>query len=308
MRKINVLSLFDGISCGQLALERAGIEVESYHASEIEKSAIDITQKNFPNTIQLGDVKNWREWNIKKTSLITAGSPCQGLSLSGKRLNFNDPRSKLFFEFVDIVQYYEPEYFLLENVKMNKECEEIITNCLGVEPIMINSNLVSAQNRKRWYWTNIPGVDQPEDRSIVLKDIFIDEPSLYRTDPRILKTAKKTKNYIKFDLSEKGHYSQQHRLYFLDGKSPTVAKSRTESKLNILLDESDYSKYKIISPIEAERLQTLPDNYTEGVTKTKRFEAIGNGWTVDVLAHIFKRLRTVTSNLQQKRPTKGCTQ
>ena len=169
---MNVLSLFDGISCGQLALERTGLVVDKYFASEIDKYAIQITQKHFPDTIQLGDVTKWKEWNLPKIDLLIGGSPCQGFSHAGAGLNFDDPRSKLFFDFVDILHHYKPQWFLLENVKMKKEWADIITGYLGVEPIEINSALVSAQNRKRLYWTNIQNVKQPEDKGILLKDIL----------------------------------------------------------------------------------------------------------------------------------------
>lgn len=196
MRPINVLSLFDGISCGQVALERAGIPVNKYYASEIDKYAIQITQKNYPNTIQIGDVtklvirknlmeikclyyiKNEQETAIelKDIDLILAGSPCQGFSFAGKQLNFEDSRSKLFFDFVRILKEIKSEnpnvFFILENVKMKKAYQDVITRELGVEPIEINSALVSAQNRKRLYWINIPNVIQPEDKHIYLKDII----------------------------------------------------------------------------------------------------------------------------------------
>ena len=146
---MNVLSLFDGVSCGQIALERAGIKVDNYYASEIDKHAITVTQNNYPNTIQLGDVQKWHEWELPKIDLLIGGSPCQGFSFAGKQLNFNDPRSKLFFEFVDVLKYYKPKYFLFENVKMKQEYQDVITEHLGVEPIEINSSLVSAQNRIR---------------------------------------------------------------------------------------------------------------------------------------------------------------
>jgi DNA (cytosine-5)-methyltransferase 3A len=152
MRKINVLSLFDGMSCGQLALSRLGIEVENYYAAEIDTHAIKVTQHNFPNTIQLGDVTKIKGSDLPKIDLIIGGSPCQGFSFAGKQLNFNDPRSALFFEFVRLIKECKPKYFLLENVVMKKESEKVITELLGVEPIMINSSLVSAQNRKRLYW------------------------------------------------------------------------------------------------------------------------------------------------------------
>lgn len=169
---MNVLSLFDGISCGQLALKRAGVPVNDYFASEIDKHAISVTQHHFPNTIQLGDVKSVTPYNLPKIDLILAGSPCQGFSSAGKRLNFNDERSALFFEFVRILKEVQPKYFLLENVRMNKDSEKIISELLDVEPIKINSALVSAQNRNRLYWTNIPNVMQPKSRNILFSDIL----------------------------------------------------------------------------------------------------------------------------------------
>lgn len=176
---MNILSLFDGISCGRIALERAGIKVDKYYASEIDRHAIKVSEANYPAIIRLGDVTKWREWDLPEIDLLIAGSPCQGFSLSGKQLNFEDIRSKLFFEFVDILKHYKPKYFLLENVGMKKEYENVISDILGVKPIKINSNLVSAQNRKRLYWTNIPNVVQPEDKKIILADILDSNESSY---------------------------------------------------------------------------------------------------------------------------------
>ena len=179
MRKIkNVLSLFDGVSCGRVALERVGLEYQNYYASEIDKYAIQIAQNNFPNTIQLGDVKKWRDWDLPPIDLLMGGSPCQGFTFTGKQLNFDDPRSKLFFEFVDILNHYKPKYFLLENVIMKQEYQDIISDYLGVQPIKINSALVSAQNRNRLYWTNIPDISQPLDKEIILKDVLEDDESI----------------------------------------------------------------------------------------------------------------------------------
>lgn len=168
---MNVLSLFDGISCGQLALKRSGIGYDNYFASEIEKDAIKVTQANFPNTIQLGDVQQVKSEDLPKIDLLIGGSPCQGFSFAGKGLNFEDPRSKLFFEFVRLLRELNPKYFILENVIMKKEYQDIITQYLGVEPVEINSALVSAQNRKRLYWCNFE-IPQPEDKNITLKDIL----------------------------------------------------------------------------------------------------------------------------------------
>lgn len=310
MKPLKVLSLFDGISCGQLALHRAGIPVDVYYASEIDKNAIAVTQKNFPDTIQLGDITkiDFTQF-IGKIDLIMGGSPCQDLSIAGNRVGLQGDRSGLFYKFVEAIEVIKPKYYLLENnVGMPDEAYEEISQLMGCYPIMINSALVSAQSRKRFYWFNwgeksynifgFPtcNIPQPKDKGILLKDIYIPDPKLERCDRRILKHARKTKNYIQYDISGKGHSSIQNRLYLLNGKSPCVSKCRTESKHNMLIDENDWSKYKIISPVEAERLQTIPDNYTDCVSKTARFEAIGNGWTVDVIAHIFKFLRAELEN------------
>lgn len=171
---MNVLSLFDGMSCGQIALNKLGIKYDKYFACEIDKYAMQVTQHNFPDTIQLGDVQfvTKETFGTHKIDLVIGGSPCQGFSFAGKQLNFEDPRSALFFEFVRLVKELKPKYFLLENVKMKKEYQNVITQYMGVEPIEINSALVSAQNRRRLYWTNIPNIEQPEDKGIVLKDII----------------------------------------------------------------------------------------------------------------------------------------
>ena len=169
---MNVLSLFDGMSCGRIALERLGIQVDNYYASEIDKYAIQVSQANYPDIIQVGDVTELDTSTLPKIDLIMGGSPCQGFSFAGKQLAFDDPRSALFFEFVRCVEELKPKYFLLENVRMKKEYLDVISEYMGVEPIMINSALVSAQNRVRFYWTNIPGIEQPEQRGIVLRDIL----------------------------------------------------------------------------------------------------------------------------------------
>ena len=174
---MNVLSLFDGMSCGQIALKKLGAKVKTYYASEIDKYAISIVEKNFPKTVHLGDVTTVKREDFNpyfELDLLIGGSPCQGFSKSGNRLNFEDPRSKLFFEFVRILKEFKPKYFMLENVVMNKESRDIISKYLGVEPIEINSNLVSAQSRRRLYWTNIPNVTVPKDKGIVIRDILED--------------------------------------------------------------------------------------------------------------------------------------
>ena len=289
---INVLSLFDGISCGQVALERANIEVNNYFASEINDKSIAVANKNYPDTIQLGDVRHIDVHQLPNIDLLMGGSPCQGFSFAGRKLNFEDPRSRLFFDFARIKKEINPKYFLLENVKMKKEYRDIISDILGVESIVINSSLMSAQNRVRLYWTNIPNVRQPEDKGITLGDIIYDDTYKVFTDARITKTKRVTKNYVKWDMSGKQHWSQQDRAYFKEKKMCALPRSRPASKLNIVLDY-DKDIYRRIHPIEAERCQTLPDRYTqvEGVSNNQRLEIIGDGWTVDIISHILKNLK-----------------
>lgn len=338
---MNVLSLFDGISCGQVALERAGIKYNSYFASEIDKYAIQITHKNYPNTINVGDVQfvTGQQFSaIGGIDLLIGGSPCQGFSFAGKQLNFKDPRSALFFEFVRLKRELNPKWFLLENVKMKKEYQDVISEYLGVQPIEINSSIVSAQNRKRLYWTNIPIVKQPEDKGILLKDILEEEvDNKYYFHDRIGNsiTGKNSLNKIRVSLREK---CQKSRCLTAAGQSVSNAGStniieyikcskdlnvkkyqdkastlaggahsggnieqnlepRFDNKINSLTtvqkDNMLLNDYSIrrLTPIECERLQTLPDNYTEGVSDTQRYKALGNGWTVDVIAHIFKNIK-----------------
>ena len=176
---IKVLSLFDGISCGMVALEHVGIKVDEYYASEIDKHAIKVSEKNYPNIKRIGDVTKVKGEDLPKIDLLIGGSPCQGFSFAGRQLNFEDERSKLFFEYVRLLKETKPKYFLLENVKMKKEYQDVISKYLGVEPIEINSALVSAQNRKRLYWTNIPDIQQPKDRGILLKDIVHENTEVF---------------------------------------------------------------------------------------------------------------------------------
>ena len=226
---MNILSLFDGMSCGRLALDRLGIKVDKYYASEIDKYAIEVSSANYPDIIQIGDVCDVKGEDYPDIDLVLAGSPCQGFSFAGNQLAFDDPRSALFFEFVRILKEVKPKYFLLENVKMKKEFLDVISEQVGVEPILINSALVSAQNRLRYYWTNIPGVEQPEDRGIVLRDILETEPdekydiSEAKVD-RVL-NAKRGKGFFYNEDSEKigtviagyhkeptdGSYIEQHK-------------------------------------------------------------------------------------------------
>lgn len=414
---INVLSLFDGMSCGQIALNRAGIKYDNYFASEIDKHAIKVTQANYPDTIQLGDVTKVKGAELPKIDLLIGGSPCQGFSFAGKQLNFDDPRSKLFFEFVRLLEETKPKYFLLENVVMKKEYEQIITDHLGVEPILINSALVSAQNRKRLYWTNIPGVTIPKDKGILLKDIVHENErvdtalsgkyaewfaknaefqlgkkySSLNPDKAITMTARQYANWngnywfetlsdyiVPFDKTlqildkevqrgKVGYFrkdSQANRVYYIHDKAVTlcgeagggaakmgqylfghIKKNSQGNRVYIEEEKSaclnassggtagvgnilfgcitpdrvekrqngqrfnDGKKFytltaqdkhgvliegyiRKLTPIECERLQTVPDNYTDCVSDTQRYKMLGNGWTVDVIAHIFKNLKT----------------
>lgn len=429
---IKVLSLFDGMSCTQLALQQCGIEVDTYYASEIDKYAIQVTQENFPNTVQIGDVCNVDPKDYKDIDLITCGSPCQGFSFAGKQLAFDDPRSALFFEFIRILKEIKPKYFLLENVRMKQQFQDIITDQVSacypdfqgedlfegkIKPILINSALVSAQNRLRLYWTNIPNVEQPEDQGIVLKDILVKEEEWQEEVPQYLqnhfhgepranqvrhidvgksKTLTATmykgqiQSWIKKDveISDKLNdrltnnprsrafqpnqeksgalLANQHkqstdslfalkepkqvgvavdinghdilkRVYSPEGKSPTLntmqggnrepkvlsgawrarsyddegqrvkwketkpkqmlelrkdEKSNALSSVekdNVAVSEEKLSWRKLL-PIECERLQTVPDNYTNCVSKTQRFKMLGNGFTVSVISHILKNM------------------
>ena len=442
---MNVLSLFDGMSCGRIALERLGIKVDNYYASEIDKYAIQVSQANYPNIIQVGDVTELDTSTLPKIDLIMGGSPCQGFSFAGKQLAFDDPRSALFFEFVRCVEELKPKYFLLENVRMKKEYLDVISEYMGVEPIMINSALVSAQNRVRYYWTNIPEIEQPEQRGIVLRDILetntsneylagenlqknykggnqlnpnyksqantihdtegksgticagthgyangyvkdfdknlskmttkddksfcltsnyhgaIAENSIERKQRTMIPTDKPL--HIGTAVDIKGH-DQIKRVYSEDGKSPTLTtcggghrepkvmvdervnkpktisvdkqkkqltikeatkkgyttiedgdcfdmtfpKSKTrrgrnmKDKSNCLTAANyDYMRYehsdedkevywRKLTPVECERLQTVPDNYTNHVSNTQRYKMLGNGWTIEVIAHILKNM------------------
>lgn len=437
---MKVLSLFDGMSCGQIALNKMGVNVQEYYASEIDKYAIQVTKKNFPNTIHVGDVSLLDPGDFKDVDLILAGSPCQGFSFAGQQLAFDDPRSKLFFEFTRLLKAIQPKYFLLENVKMKKEFLEVITNEVSkcypnfsngsdffenrIEPILINSSLLSAQSRQRYYWTNIPGIKQPSDKGIVLRDILEEDPDdIYKisdakkdrvlnakrgkgffytkSDPKIgtviagyhkeptdgsyieQTTTQKKIERSKRNLDEKavpllasthkgignngttlvpttpqqigtaidvnGHDILK-RVYSDEGKSPTLntmgggnrepkvmvdsyrevrteeaKKARKEHrqktgkdhtpfrskeliprddgkvgtitpglnqnhKISLTKDKDQQVYWRKLTPLECERLQTVPDNYTDCVSNTQRYKMLGNGWTVDVIVHILKNM------------------
>ncbi|MCK4609436.1 MAG: DNA (cytosine-5-)-methyltransferase [Gammaproteobacteria bacterium] len=399
---MNVLSLFDGISCGQQALKELGIPVDKYYASEIDKHAIAITQYQHPDTIQLGDIENWEHWGYcncaehqhsndfdwSKIDLIQGGSPCQGFSFAGKQLNFDDPRSKLFFKFVDIlnnVRKYNPDVkFLLENVRMRQEYQDIISEALGVQPVLINSALVSAQNRQRLYWTNIGEIDQPDDKGILLKDVLESDDDLVMCTERRTEEAKKirrehrkktgkdfsprrgkelvartddksnclttglTKEHIMVmrvpEATKKGYADakagegldltfinsktrrgrlMRHKSNCLTAGTHEMGVVRAKSKCMHSSGRGSYDRHewdsvgdkgtelywRKLTPLECERLQTLPDRYTAfgavdklvpelgtvenvfvDISNTQRYKALGNGWTVAVIKHIYKSL------------------
>jgi DNA-cytosine methyltransferase len=340
---MNILSLFDGMSCGRIALETAGINVTSYHASELDKYAIQVTQANWPETVQLGDVTQWREWDIdwKGIHLLIGGSPCQGFSFAGKQLAFDDPRSKLFFVYVDILKHIRtlnPNVkFMLENVKMKKEYLDVISRVLGVEPVFINSALVSAQNRRRFYWASW-SIKQPLDKGILLADILESEGFGVIKDHGELKPKNDKSQCIDANY-HKGADNHGQRTVILKQKprgnnkgfekevtkSPTISANSFEHNNHIksmyihgergpqfMEDGKAYSltatcaaggkalvvksdMYRKLTPIECERLQTVPDNYTNHVSNSQRYKMLGNGWTVDVIAHIFSTMNTVKS-------------
>jgi len=384
---MNVLSLFDGISCGQVALQRAGIQYSKYYASEIDKYAIQVTQKNHPNTIQMGDINNWREWDIdwSEIGILLAGFPCQAWSLAGKQRGDNDPRGELVHVLIDLFKHIKqinPNLiFLFENVKMKREFLDYIDRLFGCKHIMIDSALVSAQNRKRVYWTNIKGIELPQDKGILLKHIIhentnqdmaplsekeiqymkrgnekwqqagkcrLDRYLQYKENKSFTVTANIYKGVpyncffqdlaeyiVPFDKTLKildkevqegkvGYFrkdSQANRVYYIHNKAVTlcgdsgggaakmgqylfgcITPDRVDKRQNwprfnhgtkfYTLTAQDKHGILIegyirkLTPIECERLQTLPDDYTKGISKTQRYKCLGNGWTVDVISHI----------------------
>lgn len=275
---MNVLSLFDGMSCGQLALSKLGIPIDNYFASEVDKPAIEVTRRNFPNTKHLGDVRKINGGTLPRIDLLIGGSPCQGFSYLGEGLNFEDPRSALFFEYVRLKGETNPDFFLLENVRMKQEFQEIISNALGVKPILINSNLLSGQNRPRLYWTNLP-VEQPEDLGVSCQSV-IDPDDITPTGGKFPEYWKaKGEYYLSKDMNR--ILQDNHKACCM------TARSVSNWKGNLVRVPGGL---RFISPVEAERLQTVPDGYTSGASKTQRHRMLGNGWTVDVVAHILKPL------------------
>lgn len=282
--KINVLSLFDGMSCGQIALNKVGIEYENYFASEIDKYAMQVTQYNYPNTKQLGSVTELNGTKLPKIDLLFGGSPCQSFSNAGNGKGF-DGKSGLFFEFVRILKEVNPTYFLLENVKMKKEWQNIISKELGCEPILINSNLVSAQNRERLYWTNIP-FTALNDKNIFIEDI-LDESfdSKYWLKER--NTELLLKKVSINDAPNIACIDVYNKKVKLDRKCPTLTLPHHNS-IRLLYN----GRVRKLTTNECEKLQNVPLNYTDcGLSDIHRYSMLGNGWTVDVIAHIFSFLK-----------------
>lgn len=282
------LSLFDGISCGMIALERAGFHIEKYYSSEIDELAIEISKKNYPDIIRLGSVENWKEWDIdwSEIDLLIGGSPCQGFSSSGKGLNFDDPRSKLFFTYVDILNHIKtvnPNVkFMLENVKMKKEWCDVITEYLGVNYEEINSRYFSAQNRVRYYWCNFK-IKPYVDKGITLEDIV--------EDNYIHSAAKRTR-----PITTEGHRKSLCLEVNGIGKSMCLVTVNLNNLLSPLpkgrykdVGKNDYP-YRVMTTNEMEKLQTVPKGYVGNINNTKAAKVLGNGWTVDVIAHIFSSL------------------
>jgi DNA (cytosine-5)-methyltransferase 3A len=348
---MNVLSLFDGMSCGQQALQRAGIKVDKYFASEIDKYAIQVTMANFPDTKQLGSVVYVDGYSLPKIDILIGGSPCQSFSFAGKRKGMAtkdeqeiltlehylqlkkegfefEGQSYLFWEYMRLLNEVKPKYFLLENVMMGEKWEKVLSKAIGVKPIMINSALVSAQNRQRLYWTNIglepqglfgdleSTIQQPKDKNILLKDVLEQEvnPKFFLSDKIIKgflnKPAAWAKCFVPRDIFGKsdclttGQF-QVGNNYIIHNTMPRSSKtgkggsghlSRSDGKTYCLdtgqTNAVEYcGKIRRLTPKEFERLQTVSDDYTNHVSDTQRFRMLGNGWTIDVIVHILNYLK-----------------
>jgi site-specific DNA-cytosine methylase len=290
-----VLSLFDGMSCGQIALQKLGIDYKEYYASEIDKDAMFIAKKNFPNIKHIGDVTKVKGNNLPKIDLLIGGSPCQNLSLAvinniKHNKGLDGEKSGLFYEYLRLLTETKPKYFLLENVGgMRTKDKDLITEALGVEPLQINSNLFSAQDRDRYYWTNIPVDLNIKDKRIVLKDICLNTDEV---DAKFWYDKEFTYNgddkKVQATLHLNGHDILK-RVNNLNDKSATLTCCRGG---NLQKKVFQNGKCRKLTPLEYERLQTVPDNYTLGVSDSQRYNMLGNGWTVDVIAHIFNGMLT----------------
>ena len=285
---MKVLSLFDGISCGMVALERAGITVEKYVAYEIEPNAIKISKKNYKQIKHMGDVTKADFTQYKGYDLLIGGSPCQSLSIIQSKTRKNlDGKSKLFFEFVRALEEVKPKYFLFENVaSMKEECKSVISQCLGCEPIYIDSADFSAQSRPRYYWTNAPVNMEYEKSKAVLKDIMesnVNKKYVYSYPLKNIDINKQVCAIMDF----KNHEIHK-RVFNPNFKCHTLTACNGGHHQKKVMDNSRARK---LTPLEYERLQTLPDNYTTGVSDTARYNVIGNAWTVDVIAHILRGIK-----------------
>ena len=380
---MNILSLFDGMSCGQIALNRLGIKYDNYYASEIDKYAIKVTQHNYPNTIQLGDVTSVRGIDLPKIDILIGGSPCQSFSFAGKRKGMTtkdeieilslehylqlkkdgfefEGQSYLFWEYMRIKQEVQPKYFLLENVEMGTKWEDVLNKAIGVRGVHINSALVSAQSRRRIYWTNIglrpvglfddleSSIKQPIDKGILLKDVlekdvsdkyFLSQKMIdcltnhsakkqsegagYKFEPtdgnkkaKILTTKAGGRADDNFIVVSRGEQNEQQLEPRNDGKTNCLTSVQKDNLVAIGLDIRENqlryrdggktgtllakpnggqfahlnSGIRRLTPIECERLQTVPDNYTSIVSDTQRYKMLGNGWTIDVICHILKHI------------------
>jgi DNA (cytosine-5)-methyltransferase 3A len=274
---MNVLSLFDGISCGQQALERAGIKVSNYYASEIDEHAIKVTMYNYPKTIQLGSVSNIYGKDLPKIDLLIGGSPCQTFSSLGNGSGMKG-KSGLFYEYVRILREVNPRFFLLENVNMKKEWKDIISKEIGVDPIRFNSNLLSAQNRDRLYWTNIK-FEIPKDKGLLFKDV-LEKDLPFREIPKCFYS-----NWGKEQRINKG-------LNWVNNKKSNCLTTSNSHPNQYLLNE-DKTLCRLLTANEFEKLQTISKDYTKLISNRHRYKTIGNAWTVDVIAHIFKNINCI---------------
>jgi len=326
-KEMKVLSLFDGVSCGRLALEKIGVDVEQYCASEIEKCSIEVVKKNRPDTIHLGDVREVNKNMVGEIDMLIGGSPCTGFSFAGKQLNFNDPQSKLFFEFVRLRDEVKPKYFFLENVKMKQDYQDVITQYMGVEPILLNSSDYVPQNRQRLYWTNIPldHVDKYKKQTTVLDIIektkvddkyYYSPEHIYNTMEEEVRKRKITKvrtgeylihgtNYIFTDNREDFRYEDSGIENPLFAMTPRRIKLRGDSarkfkapgQPSYTLTTQDIhgvlfnNVLRSFTPREFERLQGIPSDWTAGHSDNKRYRMVGNAWTVDVIASIFEGIK-----------------
>jgi DNA-cytosine methyltransferase len=277
LNSMKILSLYDGISCGQLALQRVKIPYTHYYSSEVDKNCIELTKKKFPKTIFIGDITKVDFNKYKEIDLIIGGSPCQGFSIAGKQHKFDDERSNLILYFFEAIKICKPKYFLLENVIMKKESSNIVSRYLNIPFVNINSSLVSAQNRDRLYWTNIPFIGLPKDKNLYLKDIIC-----YTEENKLLYNS-----FIKI-INEK---KLEIKIKSLNTKSKCITTTVHQPFGATVIYDKVIDKLRNLNCIELERLQTLPENYTKGYSDALRKKMIGNCWTVDIISWFFSFLK-----------------